>query len=295
MSLFEIIAKISFCLLIAALLGFIVGWLFAKLRKEEKLNQQYNKLYENYELKTSEIKQLQEELTLKDENILDLEQKFQSCEKERLSAQMDQTGCDKYEDQIEELRAENNMLISQIKEQKICEDENSLLKDEIKVLEEERDGLLAKIDECKSYQENYKALIAQVEALKGEKEKLRQAVEEGESERIFSPGTVNRSEMSSDALKKIKKDLLHLKSEVEKVKMQKRALKTKIKKLEKKVAQKQKALEQCQSQKSLAARKKRTGDSTQEERVHKNIKRDEEEIKSLSELIRDTLDDIKES
>ncbi len=297
MSLLEIIAKISFCLLIAALLGFIVGWLFAKLRKEEKIRQQYNALYENYEVKTSELKQLQEELALKEETIEELEGKFQACEKERLSAQMEESNCDKYKHQIEELRAENNMLISQIKEQKLCEDENTLLKDEIKVLEEERDQLLSRIDECKTCQENYKALIAQVEQLKSENQKLQQAKQQHDTERIFlpeRPETERPSETESEKLKKIRQDLLYLKNDVEKIREEKRALKTKIKKLEKRLAQKKKALRQCLSQQSHQATQEQPKTDRQKPAHPRNIVNEEDEIQILTQLIRETLDDIKE-
>lgn len=286
MSLLEIIAKISFCLLIAAALGFIVGWLFAKLRKEEKISQQYNTLFENYEVKMSELKQLQEELSLKEETIADLEGKFQACEKERLSAQMEETDCSKYQQQIEELRSENNMLISQIKEQKLCEDENMLLKDEIKVLEEERDHLLTRIDECKTYQENYKALIAQVEQLKSENQKLQKIKEHHETERIFLPGSEEAPGVSPEKFTNIKKDLLQLKRDVEKIRAEKKALKTKVKKLEKRLAQKKRALQQCMSQKTPST-------IDEEKIIFQTPTPDENEIKTLTRLIRDTLDDIK--
>jgi chromosome segregation ATPase len=284
MSLLEIITKISFCLLVAALLGFIIGWLFSKLQKEEKIERKYNALYDDYEVKVSEIKQLKEELALKEEHTQKLLEQYQQCEKERMSAQMEETNCDQYLRQIKELESENEMLIAQIREQKLCEDENSLLKDEIRVLEDEKEVLLDKLENCKESEENYKSLIGELEALKAQNEKLRQ--EAAAKERIFSLSEAYPQEEDLDT---IKQSVLKLKEEVAKIKDERRALKSEVKKLRKKLSEKKAALKRCREQLDL----KEAGDDTDSYEETVSLPDDEKDtIKSLSELIRDTLDDL---
>ncbi len=274
MSLLEIVTKIAFCLFVAALLGFLIGWLFSRLQKEEKAERKYNALYDDYEVKVSEIKQLREELAIQEEHMQKLQQQYQQCEKERLNVQMSQTDCDQYLRQIKELESENEMLISQIKEQKICEDENSLLKDEIRVLEDEKGMLLDKLENCKESEEHYKSLIGEIEALKAQNEKLRQAA--ASQERLFSE---REQQPDMQELETIKESVMQLKAEVDRIKEEKRRLKSEVKRLRKKLSEKKAALKRCRKQ----------SPTTEEKNTPSH---DEEDIKSLSELIRDTLDDI---
>ncbi len=286
MSFFEIISKISICLFIAALLGFVVGWLFSRLKSKETRDQKYQTLYEEYELKLSDIKQFQEELLHKDEHIERLEQKYRECEKERLNAQMEETSCDRYLRQIKELESENDMLISQIKEQKLCEDENQLLKDELKILEEEKEQLLEKIEACRDYEQNYKDLILQVEALKSERDKLLSQAQQ--STRIFTEETTPQNYPAD--FESIKADLLHLQEEVKKLKSQKERLRQKVQTLRKKLSRKKNALQTCHKQ--LQQKLKSTDTQTPESASFSEPIHDLEEIKTLSQLIRDTLNDI---
>ena len=294
MSMLEIMMKITVCLFLAALLGFVIGWLFSALLKNEKMQKKYNTLYEEYELKRSDIKQLKEDLALKDDAMAALEQKYQNCEKARLNAQMDEKDCDKYQRQIDELRSENEMLISQIKEQKICEDENQLLKDELKILEEEKEAVLEKVTACKEYEQNYKALIVEIESLKSEKEKLER--NQFEPDRIFTPEITQN--VSTHTLENIKEDVLHLREEIQKIKDEKTALQEEIKRLRKKLFQKKKALQECKQ-------KMKDPDKTVEKKPEHEIDElydmankidnlsEDFEIKSLTQLIKETLNDIK--
>jgi chromosome segregation ATPase len=299
MTILEIIGKITLCLALAAALGFLIGWFFSAIRTREKANQEYAKLYEEFEVKRHKIRELEEEIDLKNETIQQMEQQYQNCERERLNAQLDEKDCEKYQRVIEELRSENDMLISQIKEQKICEDENTLLQDEIKTLEEEKEILLQQIDECKEYKENYKTLILEIESLKSEKEKLEakqhlSASSEEEKIRIFDAYEAER--IPAAALSQLKDDLMTLKSEVEKIRNERDNFKEEVERLRKKLDQKKKELKQCKTKKEEKESHKSTENDIdyvydiagQIDNISENI-----EIKSLTQLIKDTLDDIK--
>jgi len=305
MTLLEIIAKITLCLVLAAALGFIVGWLFSTILRREKEDEKYRELYEDYERKRHDIVQLEEELSLKNSTIEQLETKYENCERERLSAQLDEKDCKKFEKVIEELRAENEMLISQIKEQKLCEDENEMLKSELQILEEEKDKLLSEIENCGEFRENYKNLIMEIEALKSEKEKLlaertrndhaehTQKREEEEETRLFVPEEIGGSEI----LEKIKEDVLILKEQVRNIKEERDRYKAQLERIRKKLDQKKRALKACK-----AAAKAMTKEKTQKSDIDHIYdiagKLESEgkagiEIKSLTQLIKDTLDDLK--
>jgi len=309
MTILEIVAKITLCLAIAAALGFLIGWLFSNILRREKEDEKYRALLEEYEVKKHDILQLEEELSLKNATIEQLEIKYDNCERERLNAELDEKDCQKYHKVIEELRAENNMLISQIKEQKLCEDENEMLKADIEVLEEERDSLLNKIDECKEYQENYKNLILEVESLKSAKEKLenkqietsKEADEEVQiegTERIFNQYEVQPS-VSYDLFEKIKENVLLLKEEVAEIKKERDHYKNELKKVQKKLEQKKKALKSCKEECKKEIHKKSKKNKNDLDHIYEMANKtdtlDENniEIKSLTQLIKDTLDDLK--
>jgi len=304
MTLLEIIAKITLCLVLAAALGFIVGWLFSTILRREKEDEKYRKLYEDYEQKRHDIVQLEEELSLKNSTIEQLETKYENCERERLSAQLDEKDCKKFEKVIEELRAENEMLISQIKEQKLCEDENEMLKSELQILEEEKDKLLSEIENCSEFRENYKNLIMEIEALKSEKEKLlaertrnnhsehTQKIEEEET-RLFVPEEIG----GSNILEKIKEDVLILKEQVRNIKEERDRCKAQLERMRKKLDQKKRALKACKAA-AKAMTKEKTQNSDIDHIYDLAGKLEMEgktgiEIKSLTQLIKDTLDDLK--
>ncbi|RUM67015.1 MAG: hypothetical protein DSZ05_03355 [Sulfurospirillum sp.] len=297
MDILEIIGKITLCLALAAALGFFIGWFFAKIRKEEKALQKYNKLLETYEIKENEIKQLHEELEMKDDMMRQMEQQYQNCERERLNNKLDEKDCDKYQKIIEELRAENGMLIAQIKEQKICEDENQILRDELQTLEEEKEHLLTQMQECKEYKENYKSLILEIESLKSEKEKMshieQNVEEENEKTRLFE--SRESSKIDPNTYLQIKQNLMTLKEEASKIRKERDQYNEALEKLRKKYDQKKKELKECRSKISQSA-----SDSTQNTTWHMtdigaeiNDLSDNIEIKTLTQLIKDTLDDIK--
>ena len=288
MDILEIIGKITLCLAIAAVLGLAVGWFLAKVTKEEKALQKYNALLEKYEIKENEIRQLHEELDMKEDLMQQMEQQYQNCERERLNARLDEKDCNKYQKIIDELRSENSMLISQIKEQKICEDENQILQEEIKTLEEEKEQLLMQIDDCKEYKDNYKSLIMEIESLKNEKEKLaskQQEVAEGvEKIRIFD--AYESAKINPQAYAKIKDDLTLLKEEATKIRQERDHYAKEIEKLRKKLDQRKRELKECLAQRGTKQTNTIPEDQTSD--IIENV-----EIKSLSQLIKETLKDIK--
>ncbi len=293
MSMMELITKISLCMIAAAILGFLVGWLFSALFKNEKIEKKYDALYDEFEVKESEIKQLHQDLSLIQNDLSECEKKLNECEKDRLNAQMEQDSGERYLRQIKELESENRMLVSQIKEQKICEDENELLKDEIRVLEDEKQKLLDQLDAYKEYEHNYKALIVEIESLKSEKEKLQKLAQEKDT-------------LSKEEYENILKDVLTLKSEVTNMKKRKEDLERKLSQLRSELEKKNKTIKELQEPKEEPLkdiyrilpqeRESSNEESDIDDQVCKEGKQDEEiKIKKLSELIKETLKDIKKT
>ncbi len=291
MSMTELITKISLCLIAAAILGFLVGWLFSVLFKSEKSEKKYSALYDEYEVKESEIKQLHQDLTALQNSLNECEKKFNECEKELLNVQMDQESNERYIRQMKELESENQMLISQIKEQKLCEDENELLKDEIRVLEDEKQNLLDQIDTYKEYEHNYKALIVEIESLKSEKEKLQKQTLMVQKE----------DPLPKEEYEKIMQDVLMLKNEASDIKNKKEILEKTVIELKEELEEKNKIIQKLklseidESERILpedfdTGKEQNELDTEvcKEENKSENIK-----IKTLSQLIHDTLKEIR--
>ena len=303
MSILELITEIGLCLFAAAVLGFAVGWIFSILFKNEKMAKKYNLLQEEYEVKQSDIHRLEEELDARHSDFQELELKLTECEKEKLSRQMDQEDCERYINQIKELQSENNMLISQIKEQKLCEDENEILENEIKALEEEKQALLDKLDDYKEYKNNYKALIMEIEALKSEKGKLQYNTNTPQQEKT------TEDKLSKTSYEKILKDVLKLKEETKNIKDEKKKLQTKLHNLQNQLTQTKEALQEChkltdQNNRILPPQmefspKDTTIQKTSQKDIDKEVCNNsdenvtDDELKTLSDLIRDALDDVK--
>ncbi len=309
MSILELITEISFCLVAAAILGFAVGWLFSVLFKNEKMGKKYTALQEEFEIKQSDIHHLEEELYEKNSAYQELELKLNECEKEKLSNEMDQEDCDRYIKQIKELQSENNILISQIKEQKLCEDENEILETEIKALESEKQSLLDKLDDYTEYKHNYKALIMEIEALKSEKGKL----EKQTTDTIKTPLKEHKEEniLSKKAYNTIMRDIITLKDEAQKIKSEKITLEDKLSITQKQLSQTKLALQECHKSNvqknrilppdtdtTLPAKKKKKKSL---DHLDKEVCQDTDmitsqsnEFKTLSELIKDALKDIKD-
>ncbi len=163
-----IIAQIVLCIIAATVLGFVIGWIFSSFVRNEKHQSQILAVKERFDLQKGQINQLETDLKAKNRELLIIKEEFTSMQKEILSYDMDQ---DEYKDKNREdsellaLKSENQMLLGQIKEQKICEDENDLLRVELKELEDEKQTLLDKIEELEEYKIGYKKNIAKIAEL----------------------------------------------------------------------------------------------------------------------------------
>lgn len=166
-----IIAKIIFCLIAAAILGFIIGWIFSSLIKNEKHQSQILAVRERFDEQKAIINQLETEIDAKDREMSILKEKHTAMEKEMLSYDMD-SGRDELSDaKIADLEAENLLLLEQIKEQKICEDEKDHLQSELKQLENEKQNLINKIEELKEFEISYKENIHKIAELESKQKR----------------------------------------------------------------------------------------------------------------------------
>jgi len=160
-----IIAKIILCMIAAALLGFVIGWIFSSLLKNEKHEKQILAVKERFDEQQEQINLLETEKEAKDREIQILKKKYNTIQREMLSNEMDKTDDSLLQVKISDLEAENLLLLEQIKEQKICEDENEILKLELKDLESEKQSLIDKIDELKEFEASYKKNIHRIAEL----------------------------------------------------------------------------------------------------------------------------------
>ncbi len=165
-----IIAQIILCMIATTILGFVIGWIFSSFVRNEKHQSQILTVKDRFDLQKAEINQLETDLGAKDRELSILKEEFTSMQKEILSYDMDQdenSYKDKYRENLEvsQLKSENQILLEQIKEQKICEDENDLLKLELQELENEKQALLDKIEGLEEFKIGYKKNIHKIAEL----------------------------------------------------------------------------------------------------------------------------------
>jgi DNA repair exonuclease SbcCD ATPase subunit len=149
----------------AALLGFIIGWVFSSLLKNEKHEKQIMAVKERFDEQTEQINLLETQMDAKEREIEILKKKYNTLQREMLSNEMEKSDETQLETKISDLEAENLLLLEQIKEQKICEDENEILKLELKDLENEKQTLIDRIDELKEFEASYKKNIHRIAEL----------------------------------------------------------------------------------------------------------------------------------
>jgi len=166
-----IIAKIIFCMIAAALLGFVIGWIFSSLLKNEKHEKQIMAVKERFDEQTEQINLLETQMDAKDREIQILKKKYNTIQREMLSNEMDKSDSTVLEAKISDLESENLLLLEQIKEQKICEDENEILKLELNDLENEKQNLIDRIDELKEFEASYKKNIHRIAELESSQHK----------------------------------------------------------------------------------------------------------------------------
>ncbi len=130
----EIIAKILFCLIAAAFLGFIIGWIFASLFKNEKLEAKITALQDEIADEKEKANELRHACEAKNKELAQCEERYKESQRELLSLQMDRD-----EEREAALHQE------QAGEYRLLQNENVTLKEELKTLEREKEELLTKI------------------------------------------------------------------------------------------------------------------------------------------------------
>ncbi len=197
----EIIAKILFCLIAAAFLGFVIGWIFASLFKNEKLEAKLTALHDQIDNEKETINQLQNDYEAKSRELELCEERFRESQRELLSLQMDQ----EQNETLEKLKDKNALLQERLGEQTLLEQENTTLKEELRTLEAEKEKLLQKLSDLEK------------EDLSLTRESLERANRENEllSEEIASL----KEELSSKTalLTEIEQELVKTKEEVERL------------------------------------------------------------------------------
>jgi chromosome segregation ATPase len=148
----------------AAVLGFIIGWIFSSLVRNEKHEKQIMAIRERFDEQKEKINLLDSEKDAKDREIQILKKKYNTIQREMLSSD-DKSDENLLKSRISDLESENLLLLEQIKEQKICEDENEILKLELKGLEDDRQKLIDRIDELKEFETSYKKNIHRIAEL----------------------------------------------------------------------------------------------------------------------------------
>ena len=147
------ITKFIFCLLAAGALGFIVGWVLSSLIKNEKLEEQYSQIKEDFDTKRAELNQAYSDLDAKDDELNLAQSNIQQLQKELLMKNMDLEEYEKngfISQDTNDLALENNTLKEEISEYKYLENENELLHNELKELSLEKEKLLQEVERCRS-------------------------------------------------------------------------------------------------------------------------------------------------
>ena len=152
------ISKFIFCLLAAGAFGFIVGWILSSLIKNEKAEEKYNLIKEDFDTKRAELNQVYSDLQTKEQELSRAHKHVQQLEKELLTKNMD---LEEYQNKgflstttPDSLTLENNALKEEISEYKYLENENDLLHNELKELGVEKEKL---IQELERYRNNGKS------------------------------------------------------------------------------------------------------------------------------------------
>ena len=167
----DIIAQIIFCMIAASLLGFVIGWIFSTLLRNEKHQSQILAVREKFDEQKAQINQLETKVDTKNREILTIKEQYGVMKKEMISHQIDDEDDDILRSKLADIEVENMVLIEQIKEQKICEDENAILQMELKELEIEKQKLIERIEELKEFETSYKDNIHRIAELESRQKK----------------------------------------------------------------------------------------------------------------------------
>lgn len=159
-----IIAKIIICMIAAALLGFIIGWIFSSLLRNEKHEKQITAVKERFDEQKAQINQLETDMGAKEKELIILKEEYATVQKEILSREMDSEDNSIDTAKMTALLEENKMLTAQIKEQQICENAN-------KALQEENQKLKEKIEALNEVEASYKENILRIAELESDQQK----------------------------------------------------------------------------------------------------------------------------
>lgn len=161
----EIIIQIIFCMIAAALLGFIIGWIFSSLLRNEKHQSQLLAVKETFDEQRAQISLLETEIDTKKREMLMAKKQYSVLQDEMTSNQSDSKDAQILHSKISDLEGENLLLLEQIKEQKICDDEKEILEDTVQGLQSEKQTLIKRIEELKEFETSYKDNIHRIAEL----------------------------------------------------------------------------------------------------------------------------------
>ncbi len=161
----NIIGQIILCIIAASVLGFIIGWIFSSLVRNEKHEKQILAVRERFDEQKAQISKLETKVDTKDREILTIKKQYGVMRKEMISNEMNNEDDNILHSKIADIELENLVLLEQIKEQKICEDEKEILQVELKELEGEKQNLIEKIEELKEFETSYKENIHRIAEL----------------------------------------------------------------------------------------------------------------------------------
>ena len=167
-----IISQIILCMIAAAILGFIIGWLFSILAKNEKHQNQILAVKEKFDEQKADINQLETIVDTKNREISTLKKQYGVMQEGMIQTDIDdENGEDDYllKSKVGDLEAENLVLLEQIREQKICDDEKEVLQAEIKVLKSEKQNLEDRVEELNEVTSSYKENIHKIAELESYK------------------------------------------------------------------------------------------------------------------------------
>jgi hypothetical protein len=156
----------------AAILGFIIGWLFSILAKNEKHQNQILAVKEKFDEQKADINQLETIVDTKNREIATLKKQYGVMQEGMIQTDMDdENGEDDYllKSKVGDLEAENLVLLEQIREQKICDDEKEVLQAEIKVLKSKNQNLTDRVEELNEVKISYKDNIHKIAELESYK------------------------------------------------------------------------------------------------------------------------------
>ncbi len=161
----NIITQIIFCMVAASLLGFVIGWIFSSLLRNEKHQNQILAVKEKFDEQQAQITLLETKIDTKNREILTVREQYSVLQNEMTNTQDDNKDNSILHTKITDLEGENIVLLEQIKEQKICDDEKDILENELRELENEKNKLILRVEELKEFEISYKDNIHRIAEL----------------------------------------------------------------------------------------------------------------------------------